>query len=92
MAVVDELVKIAKRYELLKRKYLHKGVINKELHKKNNELQSENICLRAMICEKFEISQDILSLNIKLYRKEQQMKAKNAICRYFKDKTKGDRI
>lgn len=34
MAVADELVKIAKRYELLKRKYLHKGVINKELHKK----------------------------------------------------------
>lgn len=92
MAVVDELVKVTKRYELLKRKYLQKGMINKELHEKNNELQSENICLRAMICEKFEISQDILSLNIKLYRKEQQMKAKNAICRYFKDKIKGDCI
>ena len=45
-----------------------------------------------MICEKFEISQDILSLNIKLYRKEQQMKAKNAICRYMKNKAKGDHI
>lgn len=52
---------------------------NDELNLQNLALLSENAALKALLCEKYEINTNVLSANIKLYRKEQQIKAKQAI-------------
>lgn len=72
-----------KQYLRLKNKYLKRGETNTELNLLNKQLTSENTALKAMICENFEITPDVLHANIKLYRKEQQVKTKQRILKHI---------
>ena len=84
-SVLEELASLTKKYELLKQKCLLQGKKNNELSLQNKALISENITLKAMICENYEISQNVLALNIKLYRRERQVKTKQAIIKHLKE-------
>lgn len=86
--MIGELAKLTKKYKLLKQKSLIQGQKNKELNLQNKALISENITLKAMMCENYEISQDVLALNVKLYRREQQVKTKQCIIKHIKGATK----
>ncbi len=81
---ITELVELTKKYENLKRECRKKGKRNDELNLQNQALLSENAALKALLCEKYEINTNVLSANIKLYRKEQQIKAKQAIIKQIK--------
>lgn len=82
--IKEELVELTKKYERLKQKSLIQGQKNKELNLQNRTLISENTTLKAMMCENYEISQDVLALNVKLYRREQQIKTKQCIIKNIK--------
>lgn len=84
-SVLEELASLTKKYELLKQKCLLQGKKNNELSLQNKALISENTTLKAMICENYEISQNVLALNIKLYRRERQVKTKQAIIKHLKE-------
>ena len=84
-SVLEELASLTKKYELLKQKCLLQGKKNNELSLQNKALISENTTLKAMICENYEISQSVLALNIKLYRRERQVKTKQAIIKHLKE-------
>jgi predicted nuclease with TOPRIM domain len=74
---VSMYMDLKKKYENLKYKYKQQGLKNNELFHKNQELTSENIVLQGIVCEKLEITPSVLAANIKLLRKEKQVRATN---------------
>jgi hypothetical protein len=82
--LIEQLTFLQQKYEHLKFNYKRRGEINAELNIKNQYLIAENNDLKAMMCEKFEITPDILALNIKLYNRERQVKTKQCIIKHLK--------
>lgn len=77
MSVITELIELHKKYEDLKYKYKKQGERNNELFHINQDLVSENLILQELVCEKFDITPDVLTANIKLLRKEKQVRSTN---------------
>lgn len=82
--LIEQLTTLQKKYEHLKIDYKRRGEINAELNIKNQYLVAENNNLKSMMCENYEITPDILALNIKLYNRERQVKTKQYIIKHLK--------
>lgn len=82
--LIEQLTTLQKKYEYLKIDYKRRGEINAELNIKNQYLVAENNNLKSMMCENYEITPDILALNIKLYNRERQVKTKQYIIKHLK--------
>lgn len=83
--IVEEFIKLNLDFKNLKRKYELQGQKNNDLFHKNQELVSENLILKELICEKYEIIPEVLYANIKLYRKEKQVKDTNIRIKKIKE-------
>ena len=85
MDALGELAKLQRRYDQLSNDYVKRGLKNQELNMRLQELISENATMKAMLCEHYEITPTLLQANIKLYRREQQVKDKQCIIKHMKE-------
>lgn len=86
MDALGELAKLQRRYDELSNDYIKRGLKNQELNMRLQELISENATMKAMLCEHYEITPTLLQANIKLYRREKQVKTKQNIIKHLQNK------
>lgn len=88
MSMLEEYMALKKKYDNLKYKFKKQGEKNDELTKQNQQLVSENIILQGIVCEKYEITTNVLYANIKLLRQEKRAKDATIRCNAIKNKYK----